>query len=114
MSTDGRRDGRTHYYSPLRLTSGDNKDSKINNCNLLLYAHYPSRSHKFLLKINNNNHFIVYHMGKILRPGPMNAAMLVYVSRHMNKKSCRKYTLLQNITDLLSFERMPVHQNQRI
>ena len=24
MSTDGRMDGRTHYYSPLQLTSGKN------------------------------------------------------------------------------------------
>ena len=29
MSIDGRRtDGRTHYYSPLRLTSGDNNSAK--------------------------------------------------------------------------------------
>ena len=44
LPTDGRTEGRTHYYSPLQLMSGNKKGSTL--CIFMEYAQKLIRSYK--------------------------------------------------------------------
>ena len=44
MSMDGWADGRTHYFSPLQLTSGDNKGSQDKKSQLYVKASTTDRN----------------------------------------------------------------------